>query len=178
MRLPGSGLALKQRLSVIPYSAIWDAIASCNRSLGRVRARRFRTLDPHLSWHLHPDDVPILARAMYSLAEVFFAAGAHTIIPGVHGVAPEMRSLREAEIFLTHPRRATDYVMGGNHAFCTTRMHGDPRRGVVDELGCCHDADNLYLADTGVFPQCPSVNPMWTLMALARRTGLAIADRL
>ena len=26
-------------------------------------------------------------------------------------------------------------VMGGNHVFCTTRMHGDPTRGVVDEDG-------------------------------------------
>jgi choline dehydrogenase-like flavoprotein len=176
VRLPGSGQALKQRLSVIPYSAIWDAIASCNRSLGRVRPRRFQGLDPHLSWYLHPDDVPILARSIYTLAEIFFAAGAHTIIPGVHGVAPEMRMLREAEVFLTHPRRASDFVMGGNHAFCTTRMHGDPRLGVVDELGRCHGFDNLYIADTGVFSQCPSVNPMWTLMALARRTALALAD--
>jgi choline dehydrogenase-like flavoprotein len=29
-----------------------------------------------------------------------------------------------------------------------------------------------------VFPRCPSVNPMWTVMALARRTALALADRL
>jgi choline dehydrogenase-like flavoprotein len=178
VRLPGSGPALKQRLSVIPSSAIWDAIASCHRSLGRVRSRRFESLDPRLIWHLHPDDVPILSRALYTLAEIFFAAGAHTIIPGVHGVAPEMRSLREAEVFLTHPRRASDFVMGGNHAFCTTRMHGDPTRGVVDEFGRCHDFDNFYLADTGVFPQCPSVNPMWTLMALARRTALEIAARV
>jgi choline dehydrogenase-like flavoprotein len=54
-------------------------------------------------------------------------------------------------------------------------MHGDPAQGVVDELGRCHDFDNLYIADSGVFPQCPSVNPMWTVMALARRTAHALA---
>jgi choline dehydrogenase-like flavoprotein len=54
-------------------------------------------------------------------------------------------------------------------------MHGDPRQGVVDELGRCHDIENLYIADTGVFPQCPTVNPMWTGMALAHRTARAIA---
>jgi choline dehydrogenase-like flavoprotein len=57
-------------------------------------------------------------------------------------------------------------------------MHGDPRRGVVDELGRCHDLDNLYVADTGVFPRCTSVNPMLTGMALAHRTAGAIRDRL
>ena len=38
VRLPGSGLGFKNRLADFPYAAIWDAIASCNRSIGRVRA--------------------------------------------------------------------------------------------------------------------------------------------
>ena len=82
-----------------------------------------------------------------------------------------------AEPLRTHPIKATDLVCGGNHAFCTTRMHGDPTRGVVDEDGKCHDLDNLYIADTGIFPQCPSVNPMYTGLALARRQAHAILDR-
>ena len=73
--------------------------------------------------------------------------------------------------------KATDFITGGNHSFCSTRMHGDPSQGVVDELGRCHDIENLYIADTGIFPQCPSVNPMWTAMALARRTAHGIAAR-
>jgi len=97
------------------------------------------------------------------------------VIPGVFGIDDELHSLAEAEVLRTHPFRATDFVTASNHAFCTTRMHGDPRRGVVDELGRCHDLDGLYIADTGVFPQCPSVNPMWTGMALAHRTARAIA---
>jgi choline dehydrogenase-like flavoprotein len=56
-------------------------------------------------------------------------------------------------------------------------MHGNPRHGVVDELGRCHDVENLYVADTGVLPRSPSVNPMFTTMALAHRTALTIADR-
>jgi choline dehydrogenase-like flavoprotein len=57
-------------------------------------------------------------------------------------------------------------------------MHGNPEQGVVDEMGRCHDFDNLYIADTGIFPRCPSVNPMFTAMALARRQALAIRDRI
>jgi choline dehydrogenase-like flavoprotein len=64
--------------------------------------------------------------------------------------------------------------MGGNHAFCTTRMHGDPALGVVDEWGRCHELDNLHVADTGVFPRCTSVNPMLTGMALAHRSAGAV----
>jgi choline dehydrogenase-like flavoprotein len=66
--------------------------------------------------------------------------------------------------------------MAANHAFCTTRMHGDPGQGVVDEWGRCHDLDNLYVADTGVFPRCTSVNPMPA--PLAHRTAGALAARL
>ena len=36
----------------------------------------------------------------------------------------------------------------------------------------------IYIADTGIFPQCPSVNPMWTGMALAHRTAGVIAESL
>jgi choline dehydrogenase-like flavoprotein len=174
VRMPGAGFALKQRLARVPYSAVWDAITSCNRSIGSVRARS-RGLDPKLTWSLHPDDVPILPRALHTLARIFFAAGAQRVIPGVHGISEELHSLAEAEVLRTRKFRASEILTGGNHAFCSTRMHGDPRRGVVDEFGRCHDLEGLYIADTGIFPQCPSVNPMWTGMALAHRLAGRIA---
>jgi choline dehydrogenase-like flavoprotein len=177
MRMPGTGLALKKRLADFPRAAIWDAIGNCPRSLGRVLPRR-GSLDPKIVWHLHPADLKLLGRALYTLAEIFFAAGARSLLPGVHGMPDEIRSLDAARALLEGEIRARDLVLGGNHAFCTTRMHGDPERGVVDEFGRCHDFENLYIADSGVFPRCPSVNPMWTVMALARRTAHALADRL
>ena len=176
VRMPGAGLELKQRLAQFPDSAIWDAIGSCNRSTGRVRARRWGS-NPKLTWHFHPADVPILSAALWTLAEIFFAAGARSIVPGIHGIAEELHSLEEAEVLRRQEFKATDFITGGNHSFCSTRMHGDPSQGVVDEFGRCHDIENLYIADTGIFPQCPSVNPMWTAMALARRTAHGIAAR-
>ena len=177
VRMPGFGHPLQQIFSEFPHLAVWDAIASTHKSLGRVRARR-RGLDPNLTWNMHPDDVRILARSLWTLAEIFFAAGATKIIPGVNGLPEIFHSRAEAEALRTHPIKPSDLVCGGNHAFCTTRMHGDPARGVVDELGRCHDLDNLYIADTGIFPQCPSVNPMFTGMALAHRQGEHLVDRL
>lgn len=177
VRMPGFGHPLQQMFAELPTMAVWDAIASTHRSLGSVRPRR-RGLDPVLTWHLHPDDVGILARALWVLAEIFFAAGATRIVPGVNGLPEILHSREEAEVLRRHPIRAGDLVCGGNHAFCTTRMHGDPTRGVVDEYGRCHDLENLYIADTGIFPQCPSVNPMFTGMALAHRQGEQLLDRL
>ena len=176
VRLPGFGFDLKQNLARLPYSAVWDAISSCNRSLGRVRARR-GTLDPALTYALHPEDVKILREAMWVLAQIFFAAGATSVLPGVHRLPDELFSLAEAEVLRTHDLRPSDLTCGGNHVFSTTRMHGDPRKGVVDELGRCHDMDNLYVVDTGILPRSPSVNPMLTAMALAHRSAGEITAR-
>ncbi len=178
VRFPGFGLPLKQRLAELPFSATWDAIASCHRSLGTVRPRRGATLDPLLTWHFHPDDVPTLGRALHEIARIFFAAGARKILPGVHGLPDEIHSLEEAEILRRHRYRAADFVTASNHAFCSTRMHGSPERGVVDELGQSHDIPNLFIVDTGIFPRCTSVNPMLTGMALAHRTAGVLADRV
>ncbi len=178
VRFPGLGSELKRRLGDIPYAANWDAIASCHRSLGTVRAKRGANLDPTLTWNFHPEDVPTLGRALYQIARIFFAAGAKTILPGVHGIQEEIHSIEEADVLRTTAFSATDFVTASNHAFCSTRMHGDPAQGVVDELGQSHDLPNLYVVDTGIFPRCSSVNPMLTSMALAHRTAETLLDRI
>ena len=157
--------------------AFFDAIVSANHSLGRVKAR-WRSLDPILQWRIDPRDVAILRRALHVIAQLHFAAGARKILPGVQGVPDIMTNQDEARVLDSELVQPGGLVLGGNHVFCTTRMHGDPTRGVVDEDGRCHDFENLYIADTGIFPQCPSVNPMLTGMALARRQALTLADRL
>ena len=178
LRFPGFGRDLKRRLAEIPRAATWDAIASCHRSLGTVRARGGRSLEPKLEWRFDPEDMRIMGRALWELARIHFAAGAEKILPGVHGLPDELRSLDEARVLETREWRPTDITSGSTHVFCTTRMHGDPAQGVVDPLGRCHDVENLYIADTGIFPRCTSVNPMLTGMALAHRTADAIRARL
>ena len=177
VRTPGSGRELQDRFAEMSRLAVWDAIITADQSVGTVKARP-RSMDPDLRWNLHPDDVETMTRALWVLAEIFFAAGAEKIMTGVRGIAEEMFSLEDAEPLRTETFSPNAMATGGNHVFCTTRMHGDPARGVVDELGRCHDLDNLYIADTGIFPQCTSVNPMFTGMALAHRQAVHLLDRL
>ena len=61
--------------------------------------------------------------------------GATRVAPGVNGVADLFHSIEDAEVLRGGSVGANDLVCGGNHAFCTTRMHGDASRGVVDEHG-------------------------------------------
>ena len=72
-----------------------------------------------------------------------------------------------------HPRGEAPLSVVG-YACGTCRMGDDPAASVVDANGKCHDLDNVYIADTSVFPSCPSVGPGLTTIALALR----LADTL
>jgi choline dehydrogenase-like flavoprotein len=66
----------------------------------------------------------------------------------------------------------------GFHPMGTTRMGRDPHTSVVSPTGETHDVPGLYVADTGVFPTSLRVNPMITVMAVARRVASSVADGL
>jgi len=65
--------------------------------------------------------------------------------------------------------QATAEVIGGWHQIGTTRIHTEPRHGVVDANCCVHGVGNLFIAGASVFPTGGSVSPMPTLLALAFR---------
>jgi choline dehydrogenase-like flavoprotein len=56
----------------------------------------------------------------------------------------------------------------------TTRMHVDPRRGVVDFNCQVHGTNNLFIAGPSVFPTSGYANPVLTILALSLR----LADHL
>lgn len=58
---------------------------------------------------------------------------------------------------------------GGYHHMGTTRMHPDPKQGVVDENSRVHSVANLYIAGPAVFPTGGYANPVLTLVALTVR---------
>ncbi len=70
--------------------------------------------------------------------------------------------------------RWPERVGGGSHHMGTTRMHDDPRQGVVDRDCKVHGVGNLYIAGSSVFPTSGASNPTLTLVALTLR----LADHL
>lgn len=56
-----------------------------------------------------------------------------------------------------------------HHHIGTTRMHPDPKQGVVDANGKVHSISNLYIAGSSVFPTGGYANPTLTVVALAVR---------
>ena len=69
---------------------------------------------------------------------------------------------------------STTLVEGNNHHLGTTRMHTNPRLGVVDPSCRVHSVDNLFVAGCSVFPTYGASNPILTIVALALR----LADKL
>ncbi|MGN6515871.1 MAG: GMC oxidoreductase [Rhizomicrobium sp.] len=57
----------------------------------------------------------------------------------------------------------------GNHHVGTTRMHVDPRQGVVDADCKVHGVGNLFVAGSSVFPTCGASNPTMNLVAMTLR---------
>jgi choline dehydrogenase-like flavoprotein len=63
---------------------------------------------------------------------------------------------------------------GGYHHMGTTRMHVDPKQGVVDANCRIHGVGNMFIAGPSVFPTGGYANPVLTIVALTLR----LADHL
>ena len=75
---------------------------------------------------------------------------------------------------LTENDQCTDRMQDVYHHMGTTRMHADPRHGVVDADCRVHRIENLYIGSSSVFPTGGHSNPTFTLLLLCFR----LADRL
>lgn len=111
-----------------------------------------------LRWHLSTLDKHTVHRAHALLAEELRRAGVGRLMSAMGA---------EEDAW---PRR----LRGARHHMGTTRMHPDPRRGVVDADGRVHGIGNLYVAGSSVFPTSGAANPTLTIVALAIR----LADHL
>jgi choline dehydrogenase-like flavoprotein len=66
------------------------------------------------------------------------------------------------------------FTGGGWHHMGTTRMHEDPKQGVVDANCQVHGINNLFVAGSSCYTTGGAVNPTLTLIALSLR----VSDRV
>jgi choline dehydrogenase-like flavoprotein len=110
-----------------------------------------------LDWRLSPQDLDSLRLAQTMLEHALRGQPLESFpFRGANGTAWEHR------------------IAGGAHHMGTTRMHRDPRRGVVDEHCRVHGTTNLFVAGSSVFPTGGWMPPTLTVVALALR----LADHL
>lgn len=73
---------------------------------------------------------------------------------------------------------SAENVYTAYHHMGTTRMHDDPRQGVVDRNCRVHSLRNLYMAGSSVFTTAGTANPTLTIVALAARLAARLATSL
>lgn len=177
-RIPGVGRSFAERLQGLRRHAVWGAGLRAEAQ-GRVRPGLLgmggRAL---VRYALMDDDVRKARRATRVMCDLFLAAGALEVYPGVAGVASVVRTREEAALIESDgPLDARAYAMSMTHLFSTARMGSDRRTSVVGLDFQHHDVAGLYVADSSVFPSNTGVNPQLAIAAMAQLCGEAVARR-
>ncbi len=126
--------------------------------------------DPLLWYWMNAHDVRTMARAISITSQIFFAAGAREVYPCVRK-SPVVRSMDEAKEIANLKLKASDIDMMAFHPMGTARMGGDPARSVTDAWGAVHGVPGLFVADASLMSGSTKLNPLITIMALARRVA-------
>jgi len=143
---------------------------------GRVELRGDGS--PVLDYEVSPYAWDGVRRALHSMAQIQFAAGADSVLP-LHSHARPAKTLAEArrtidelplEPFLT--RLGSAHVMGG----CA--MGKEPGQSVCDSLGRHHQLENLSIHDGSLFPTSIGANPQLSVYAISARLSQLLAERL
>ena len=109
------------------------------------------------------------------LAEIGFAAGAHTIATG-HDPPLKMTSKDDIKRVDDMPYEPCKVAVFSAHQMGGCAMSDDPKRGVVRSSDLRHhDVDNLFVVDGSVFPTSLGVNPQLSIYGLARLAATRIA---
>jgi choline dehydrogenase-like flavoprotein len=75
-------------------------------------------------------------------------------------------------LVLRHDKTSSGWPVSfraAKHHIGTTRMHQNPKRGVVDKNCKVHGIENSYIAGSSIFPTSGQANPTLTIVALAIR---------
>jgi choline dehydrogenase-like flavoprotein len=149
-----------------------------DRSTGRVELAR----DGGITVRYAPGaaERALLQRGMLELARVHRAAGARHIVPLLtpplgwkagEPFEPYLDALGRRSI---SPNRVLLFTA---HQMSSCRIGASPRDSVADPDGRVWGVDGLYVTDASALPTATGVNPMLSIMALARRTAARMAAR-
>lgn len=173
-RLPGLGHALTRQLERHDHMAVWGVQVRA-QAQGGVRAGLFGT---DIRYQLAAEDVAVLKRGIFLLAELLFAAGAREVLPGVHGLPPSITHLDQLAPLADLPDDPRLVHCIAAHLFGTARLGSAESTSVVSRQLEVHDCSGLFVADSSVFPTNLGVNPQHSISAVAWLLGEQLAERV
>lgn len=176
VRLPGLGPELIEQLAAYENLVQWGVEIRA-QAHGTVKKGLFG-YGPRYKWDASDSDVRIAKRGVVVICEMMFAAGAHTVLPGIHGLPDALRSMdevRKIEELSDSPAR---FHFISSHHFGTAVMGLDPSRSVVGPNGESHELPGLFVVDGSIFPTTIGVNPQHTICGLAWLIAERIAESI
>ncbi len=90
----------------------------------------------------------------------------------------QARALCRQGLFAAGAKEAYDTAYFSHHVQGTCRMGEDVTRSVVNSFGESHDISGLFIADGSLIPTVIDANPSLTIMALSRRLGTYLLDKV
>jgi choline dehydrogenase-like flavoprotein len=143
---------------------------------GRVKLRKDGS--PELDYPLTPFVMNGARRALLTMAELQFAAGAEQVFTG-HELAPVFTTWQQAKAGIAAlpmqpllTKFVSAHVMGG------CGMAADARRGVVRPDGVHWQIDNLSVHDGSLFPTSIGANPQLSIYGIVNMLATQLAKRL
>jgi choline dehydrogenase-like flavoprotein len=178
--VPGQGAAYADALRAFPHTHVLLALLRDGfhpeAAGGVVHLRGDGS--PELDYSLTDFVMDGARRALLSMAEIQFAAGATQVQP-VHELAPPLRSWPEARRTLQQlpmkpllTKVVSAHVMGG------CGLAGDERLGVTRPDGVHWQLQNLSVHDGSLFPTSIGANPQLSVYGIANRLAQGLAKRL
>ena len=133
---------------------------------------------PVLDYPLTPFIWDGARRALLSMAEIQFAAGAQSVYP-VHELARHYTSWAQAKQAIGElPMKALLARVVSAHVMGGCAMSDDARLGVTGADGRYHGVRNLSVHDGSLFPTSLGANPQLSIYALAARLASGLARQL
>jgi choline dehydrogenase-like flavoprotein len=130
---------------------------------------------PVVRWQLDDEiDRRLAARVHVELARLHHARGAEEILT-FHWDDHTWRRGDDFEAYVARLEQTSyERTAYSAHQMGSCRMGTDPATSVADGTGALHDVAGAWIGDASALPTAPGVNPMLTVMAMARRTAHAI----
>ncbi len=147
-----------------------------DRTPGRVEVDRDGA--PRMRYFPAAAERRLLVRAMVEVARIHHAAGARRLVT-LYTPPLELDGRDGLDAFTAEIERRgispNRLVLFSAHQMGTCRIGTSARDSVADPNGQVWGVRGLYVTDASAFPSASGVNPMLSIMAIARRTAMRMA---
>lgn len=154
-RVPGYGDMLVSRLERVEYTANWQ-VACKAEARGKIIRGPF---GPMVFYTTTDRDKKNILRGISMMAEAMLSIGAKEIWPSVYGVPEIITTIEEAKAIAEIKPEAGIMPMAATHLFCGVNVGDKFQVGGIE---------GLVVADSSLFPSNIGVNPMTSIMSVAK----------